>query len=55
MKKKPLVIYRWNRSKDYVCWDDEVEIKHYIKCNVFDCKFKMGLLNDWITEIKSSF
>ena len=55
MKKKPLVIYRWNRAKDYGCWDDEVEIKHYIKCNVFDCKFKMGLLNDWITEIKSSF
>ena len=55
MKKKPLVIYRWNRSKDYVCWDDEVEIEHYIECSVFDCKFKMGLLNDWITEIKSSF
>ena len=55
MKKKPLVIYRWNRSKDYVCWDDEVEIENYIKCSVFGCKFKMGLLNDWIAEIKSSF
>ena len=55
MKKKPLVIYRWNRSKDYVCWDDEVEIEHYIECSVFVCKFNMGLLGDWIKKIKSSF
>jgi hypothetical protein len=52
MKKKPLVIYRWNRSKDYVCWDDEIEIEQYIECNVFDCKFKMGLLSDWIKKVK---
>jgi hypothetical protein len=54
MKKKPLVIYRWNRSKDYVCWDDDISINHYIHCNVFDSSFKMGLLSDWIIAYKKT-
>ena len=52
MKKKPLVIYRWNRSKDYICWNDEIELEKQIHCQVFDCDFKMGLLQDWLKVYK---
>lgn len=52
MKKKPLVIYRWNRSKDYICWNDSIELKLQIIYSGFDCNFKMGLLSDWLDEYK---
>jgi hypothetical protein len=52
MKKKPLVIYRWDRSKDYVCWNDNIELKLQITYSGFDCNFKMGLLQDWLDEYK---
>ena len=52
MKKKPLVIYRWNRSKDYICWNDEINLPHQIICKVFDCEFKMALLQDWLDLYK---
>lgn len=52
MKKDPLVIYRWNRSKDYICWNDKISIKNYIEVKTFDCEFKMGLLQDWIEVYK---
>ena len=51
MKKKPLVIYRWNRSKDYVCWNDNIELKNQIEIKSFGIYFKMGLLDEWIKEI----
>lgn len=54
MRKRPLVIYRWNRSKDYVCWNDDITLSHYIDCNIFDHSFKMGLLSDWIEAYKKS-
>ena len=28
MRKKPLLIYRWNRSKDYICWSDDIILKN---------------------------
>jgi len=52
MKKKPLVIYRWNRSKDYICWNDEISLENQINIKTFDVEFKMGLLSDWIKVIK---
>lgn len=52
MKKKPLVIYRWNRSKDYICWDDEIVLTNMICYTGFDCQFKMGLLQDWLEVYK---
>ena len=52
MKKDPLVIYRWNRSKDYICWNDKISIKNYIEVKTFDCEFKMGLIQDWIEIYK---
>jgi len=52
MKKKPLVIYRWNRSKDYICWNDEIVLNNMISYTGFDCEFKMGLLQDWLEVYK---
>lgn len=52
MKKKPLVIYRWDRSKDYVCWNDDININTQINYTGFGCEFKMGLLQDWLDEYK---
>lgn len=52
MKKKPLLIYRWNRSKDFICWDDDLEIDHYVYVSAFEHKFKMGLLSDWLDQYK---
>jgi hypothetical protein len=52
MKKKPLVIYRWDRSKDYICWNDDINLKLQITYSGFDCHFKMGLLQDWLDEYK---
>jgi hypothetical protein len=52
MKKKPLVIYRWNRSKDYICWSDDINLEPQITYKGFDCEFKMGLLQDWLDVYK---
>lgn len=52
MKKEPLVIYRWDRSKDYVCWNDEIILKNQIEIKTFGVQFKMGLLSEWIPEVK---
>ena len=52
MKKKPLVIYRWNRSKDYICWNDGIDLNLQITYKGFDCEFKMGLLQDWLDVYK---
>ena len=53
MKKSPLVIYRWNRSKDYVCWEDSIELESQIHYKGFGCDFKMGLLQDWLQVYKA--
>jgi hypothetical protein len=52
MKKKPLVIYRWDRSKDYICWNDQIKVDNQITYKGFDCEFKMALLQDWLKEYK---
>ena len=52
MKKMPLVIYRWNRSKDYICWSDNINLDLQITYKGFDCEFKMGLLQDWLDVYK---
>ena len=53
MKKKPLLIFRWNRSKDFVGWSDEIEVDHYVEIKSFGCHFKITQLDDWIKALKS--
>ena len=52
MKKKPLLIFRWNRSKDFAAFDDDLEVPHYVEVKSFGCHFKITKLDDWLSEIK---
>ena len=53
MKKKPLLIFRWNRSKDFAAFDDDLEVNHCVKVKSFNCEFKISLLDEWIKCIKN--
>lgn len=53
MKKKPLLIFRWNRSKDFVAYDDNIDVKSHIAVNTFGYSFKIALLSDWIAAVKN--
>jgi len=52
MNKKPLLIFRWNRSKDFVAYNDDIHIDSYITVNSFGHNFKISLLSDWIVAVK---
>lgn len=53
MKKKPLLIFRWNRSKDYVAYSDDIVVDSYIAVNSFGHSFKISLLDDWLAAVKN--
>jgi len=53
MKKKPLLIFRWNRSKDFVAWSDDLTTPSFMDIKAFDVQFKIGLLSDWLAVYKS--
>lgn len=55
MNKKPLLIFRWNRSKDFVGFDDDTEVLSYIEVKSFGCNFKVCLLDDWLEVVKPKF
>lgn len=55
MKKKPLLIFRWDRSKDYVAFDDDLEVVNCIEVNAFKMKFKIALLDEWLVEAKKQY
>ena len=52
MHKKPLLIFRWNRSKDFVAYSDEVIVDNYIEIKSFGNQFKIALLSEWLMAIK---
>lgn len=53
MKKYPLLIFRWNRSKDYVGYSDySVDCQSYVEIKSFGHNFRISLLSDWIEEYK---
>lgn len=53
MKKKPLLIFRWNRSKDFIGYNDySINCPNYVEINSFGHKFRISLLTEWLTEYK---
>ena len=54
MNKNPLVIFRWNRSKDFILWNTDINLDHQVEYKVFGYYFKMGLLVDWLKKYKAS-
>jgi hypothetical protein len=56
MKKLPLLIYKWDRSKIFACWDGElVKVENHIQINAFGNNFKMALLDDWLVSAKKVY
>lgn len=53
MKKLPLLIFRWDRSKDYVAYNDQIKVDNYVEICSFGNQFKIALLDDWIAAVKS--
>lgn len=53
MQRKPLLIFRANRSKDYVAYDDHIKVDDYVEINSFGNRFKISLLDQWITSVKN--
>lgn len=52
MKKHPLLIYKWDRSKLYACWNDDIEVDNYVYIKSGDHQFKMALLDHWLPAAK---
>lgn len=52
MNKRPLLIFRANRSKDYVAYNDDIVISSYVEVSAFGNHFKIALLADWIAAVK---
>ncbi len=51
MKKHPLLVYKWDRSKLFACWyDDKVTTINYVHVKSGTREFKMALLDDWLQE-----
>lgn len=48
----PLVIFRWNRSKDYICWDTGFNCKSQLEVKAFNLHYKISLLDDFMKENK---
>lgn len=53
MGKKPLLVFRWNRSKDFVAFNDDINVTNYMHIKSFDCEFKIALLDEWLVAIKN--
>ena len=53
MNKKPLLIFRWNRSKDFAAYDDfSIECQSYMEIKSFGHNFRIALLTDWLAAYK---
>lgn len=53
MKKNPLLVYKWDRSKIYCCWDDATKLTDQITVEVNSLYFKMGLFDEWLKTVKT--
>ncbi len=51
MKKHPLLVYKWDRSKLFACWnDDKVTTRNFVHVKSGSREFRMALLDDWLLE-----
>jgi hypothetical protein len=55
--RKPLLIFKHNRSKIFVCFDDmpDTDTYRYLYVNVPPYQFWIAVLDDWITHEKPKF
>lgn len=55
MKKLPLLVYKWDRSKLFCCWNDLIETKNQIEIKINDRQFKMALFDEWLSEATKNY
>ena len=55
MSKFPLLIFRWDRSKNYVVWDTIFDCKSQLVLSAFGWNYKIALLTDWLNENNQVF
>lgn len=55
MDKKPLLIFKWDRSKDFAMWHgaDEIEVETQMEIKAFENHVKLAELSLWMQKIKS--
>ena len=51
MQKKPLVCFRWNRSKDFVIFQEDFDLDNQMHIKAFGFDIKISLLNDFLPKI----
>ena len=53
MNKKPLLIFKWNRSKEFAAYDDfSIECESYLEVKAFEKNFRIALLTEWLDAYK---
>jgi len=52
MEMKPLLIFKWDRSKDFVMWNDHIEVDTQMFIKAFDYEVKLAELSKWLPQIK---
>lgn len=56
MKKLPLLIYKWDRSKLYACWNDDlVKVTNFVHIKSGSRDFYMTLLDDWLAQAAKAY
>jgi hypothetical protein len=56
MKKSPLLIYKWDRSKIYACWlDNMVTTTNFVHVKSGNREFYMTLLDDWLVQASKAY
>ena len=49
---KPLVVFRWDRGKNLVMWNDEIIVKDQLHVKAHGHEFKIAELNKWLPQVK---
>ena len=52
MNKKPAVIFKWDRGKEFVMWFDEIEVDSQMHIKAFGHEVKIAELTNWLPKIK---
>jgi len=52
MNKLPIVVFRWDRGKEMVVWNDEIEVEHQFTYRGFGYQFKIAELEKWLPKVK---
>jgi hypothetical protein len=56
MKKHPLLVYKWDRSKIYACWFDTlVKTDNFVHIRSGKREFYMAIFDEWLLEATKAY